>query len=301
MKLTPFILSLLLLIKSGGYINDETLQAGRIYEAGVRISSPWTGVTFTVPPGYQGYYEPAGKSFVMESATENRIAGIYAFSEAPLEAMGDVVVTLIQQQGIQLTPTHLEQPDETSVRARFFAVTEEGVASVVASVEAGQHGNAVAIAMLGAQGTDTEMEARVEALLETVTLVQPDVPDWRTLLAGKALTTSGTDSEYSPGGAGGGGSYASGTKAQMDFCGDGSYAFYTESESYFSIDGVSAQNTSSDAHSGVWSMVADLAGEVTLVLESTDGRVFYWSIRETASGAEMDGAAYSVGPSQQCF
>ena len=300
MKYIICFFTLLISAHSNDVISDP-IVAGRMYEAGTRLHSSWTGLSFDVPATYRAYYSPDAQGVVMESATDGRIIGVYGFTNATLEELGDAMVTLIQNQGIQLSIVDLESEDERTQKAKFLAVSEMGIGSLSAMVRGGDYGNAIAIAVLGAQGTDEELEAVAFEVMNSVQWEKPDHPDWNSLLGGKHFTTSESDSQYSPGGAGGYGSYASGSYSYIDFCTDGTYAYSTRSESYISIEGASAERISSDAHNGRWSMVADLAGEVTLVLESTDDRVFYWDIAETGGGAHVNGTNYGVRQSTACY
>ena len=284
-----------------GLAQETTIQHDQLYTENMRLHSAWTGISFDVLPGYRGAYVIDTKGVIMESATDKRLIGVYGFSEVGLEDMAEVLVTLIEDQEIQLNALRVDQVNDQTIEGQFIAITQEGIGSLFGIVRTGAHGNALGIAVLGAQGTDAEVEQVAKDVLATVSWDAPDTPDWQALIGGRHFTTSGADSHYSPGGAGGGGSYASGSSASIDFCSDGSYGFESESESYISIEGASAQSTSRDAHQGHWSLVADLAGKVTLVLSSTDGRYFYWPIDETQTGAVINGTSYAVERSSVCY
>ena len=274
------------------------LEPGREYSGGERISSPWTGASFVVPEGFVGGWEPESRAVLFVSPTA--LAGVYAFSEGELEEVAAAVVGIIEASGIQLMPESLDNPDPRTLEGRYVAMTQEGPGRLFGRARAGESGNVVVVAALGPTDAGAALEELVSKIWSTMEWSAPTAASWRDRLAGVRLDGGGTDSEYSPGGAGGGGSYASGTEEWMEFCSDGTYAYHLFKESYMSIEGVSAERTEQDDHRGQWWLVSDIGGQAVLVLESTDGRSFHWSIEETDAGARVEGTSYRASAATLC-
>lgn len=274
------------------------LEAGRLYAGGERLVSPWAGFSFMVPPEHQAQYDPALSSLVMQSP--EMMLAVFGVSEAAPDALGSVAIDLLAEQGVRLALRQIEQPDDRTLRGTYVAFTPEGMGLTIAAAQAGPHGQAVAVFTLGPQGQEEALNDAVEAFLGSIEWIPPEAAAWRDRTAGRRFSTSGASSTYSPGGAGGYGSHASGTESALDLCSDGTYAFETRSESYISIEGASAEHVSSDAHIGRWRLIADVAGMPYLMLEAQDGRSFTWLVEETAEGAVIDGTAYVVAHGQRC-
>lgn len=275
-----------------------SLEHGRRYSAGERVDSPWSGVSFAVPAGYAGGYDPATRAVLLESP--EAVVGVYAFSEGNLEEVAAVVVGLIEAGGIRLMPESEAAPDERTLEGRYVALTEDGPGRLHARARAGEGGNVFVVAALGRPDAGPALDELLETVFGSLQWRAPAAAAWRERLAGVRLEGGGSDSEYSPGGAGGGGSYASGTDEWMEFCADGSYAYHLFKESYMSIAGASAERTEQDDHQGRWWLVSDIGGRAVLVLEATDGREFHWSLEETDTGANVEGVSYRSGPATRC-
>ena len=279
---------------------DDVLRPDTPYRGGSRVASPWTGLTFTVPAGWSGGFDGEADGFIVQKPGTPQLLAVYGYSEGGLDDVGEVVVTLIQETGIRLAQIGEERPDARTLDAVFQAMTDEGPGVLVGRVRTGEPGNAIAVAALGRADAQSAMTALVRQVVDSVAFSLPEARAWRSQLAGQALSTSGGGSTYSSGGAGGYGSHASSSHDQIDFCSDGTYAYSMRSESYISIEGASAESVKSDQHAGRWWLVADLVGQAYVVLEATDGRVFHWPIRETETGAVLNGTSYGAGASGRC-
>ena len=279
---------------------DDVLRADATYQGGSRVTSPSTGLTFTVPAGWSGGFDAEAGGFLLQKPGTPQLLAVYGYSEGGLDDVGYAVVTLIQESGIRLAQIGEERPDARTLDAVFQALTDEGPGVLVGRVRTGEPGNAIAVAALGQATAQDAMTALVRQVVDSVAFSAPEARAWRSQLAGKALSTSGGGSTYSPGGAGGYGSHASSSHDRIDFCSDGTYAYSMRSESYVSIEGASAESVRSDQHAGRWWLVADLLGQAYVVLEATDGRAFHWPIRETETGAVLNGTAYGASASGRC-
>ena len=95
----------MLLLASPALSQEQMLEAGRQYAGGTRVSAPWTGVSFVVPDGFTGQYDPEAAAFLMMDVTrQGLVMGVYAFSEATVEATGDELSSILERQGIELVP-----------------------------------------------------------------------------------------------------------------------------------------------------------------------------------------------------
>lgn len=278
---------------------QQVLEAGREYRAGTRVRSPWTGVTFAVPEGMVGMYDAEVRAFQMAPTQQGQyLVGVFAFSEGEIEEVAEVIHGRLSELGVSIQPRGDVAQTPDRLAGSFDAMTPEGPGVLYGIIERGDPGNVIAVLALGAPRQESRLRPLAGAVVGSATFGTPGAAQWRREAAGNAYVRGASGSDYSPGVSSGSG--ASGTRDQIDLCSDGTYAYEYHSESYVSIEGASASSESQDRHVGGWWLVADIAGGATLVLEATDGRVFHWSVAETPSGVEIDGATYAVQPSGRC-
>ncbi|MEZ4696550.1 MAG: hypothetical protein R2832_09050 [Rhodothermales bacterium] len=279
--------------------SGNLIESGRTWQAGTTLRSEFAGITFRIPEGFVAQYDPESSGVLMQRATDGVIVGVWGFSEASVDELGAAVVELIAKQDVSLYPEKQERIDERSLDATFRAVTPQGIGRLVGSVRQAETGNAIAVVALGSEQSG-DLPDVVDVVTASVAWKQPSALEWKELLAGRAFTGSKNDSDYSSGGAGGYGSYASTDKSLLAFCDAETYAFSSESESYFSIDGASSSSVSSDAHRGRWWLVADLAGQAFLILESTEGEGYRWPVSEGETGLIVNGRTYQPTNEHGC-
>lgn len=131
---------------------------------------------------------------------------------------------------------------------------------------------------------------------------QPEAAAWRNLLAGRAFSGSSTDSDYSDGvGADDYASTASQSSRMFAFCDSEWYVYKMESTFYFSTGAGSASSEGREAHQGQWWLVADLAGEAFLILESNEGLTYEWTVEETENGMLLNGVSYTLDQQAGCY
>jgi hypothetical protein len=272
----------------------------RAITGGLTIASPEVGIALTVPAGFAGAYDADLWGIILASPKAGTRLGIWGASQATVDELVERVGEVLAEQGIEVTGEESRQTAPGGFDARFTALTAEGPALLLASLRAGEHGNAVAVVGLGRPADTDRLRSSVAAVVHSINWRRPLAREWRAQLAGLRLSGGSSHSDYSPGGAGGGGSGASASQTTMDFCSDGTYGFESQSETFISIAGASASSSSGDAHQGQWVLVADVAGRAILVLSASDGREFFWPIEETDQGARVNGSAYTSQASPRC-
>ncbi len=281
--------------------DGEVLQANRQYAAGTRVAAPWTGVSFVVPEAFAGAFDAEVAAFVMKSASNTEaMLGVFAYSEASVdEAVGAVEQRLIEN-GVRLRPRPNPTRHAAGISGWYDFLSPQGQGVIYGSAKRDPAGNVVVVLGLGTSTQESALQPLVDGLMASVRFSPPGAAQWRSMAAGKAYVAGSSGSDFSPGG-GGTASGASQSQAQLDLCSDGSYGYQSRSETYISVEGAGgASSESSDQHMGRWWLVADISGAATLVLESTDGRAFLWSVVERGNGVEIDGQAHSVSPSRRC-
>lgn len=296
------VVALSLAVASPAVSQEQQLEANRQYPAGTRVSSPWTGVSFVVPNGFVGQYDEESSAFVMMKAdgSQDPLVGVYAFSEASLEAIGIEVERQLAEQGVRLTPRGSQQINGNTVSGWYIAASDQGTGFLYASTQTGESGNAIAVVAARFSRDESGLQQVVDEVVASTVYTAAGAAQWRQLVAGGVLTSSGDRADISSGG-GGTATGATDWSSSLELCSNGQYAYQERSETYISIEGVSASSSSSDQHAGQWWLVSDIAGNAILVLAATDGREFHWSVVEQGNGVALDGTLYTLARSQRCF
>ena len=295
------VLALALTVLASSLVQAAPMQAQQQYAANAAVESPWTGTGFTVPSGFTGGYEPQVETFLMASSDRSILIALYGASEATLADMVAYVEGRLDALGIQVGAGGPMRQESDFVQARYTAIVDGAPRALHVAIRIGKHRNGFAAVALGPPSADSSIAKTVSGIVDGARWSTPEAASWRAKLAGRVLYRSGSGSDYSSGGAGGYASYASSTKARIDFCGNGAYRFESSGKSYFSTDAGSVESDNNDAHQGQWWLVADLVGQAYVSLEASDGRSFVWSVEETQQGANLDGASYSVAMSDRCI
>lgn len=284
-----------------GLAQGVQLQSGRQYSAGTRVSSPWTGVSFVVPQGYRGSYDPDAEGFVMSSAKKDYLA-VYALSAAAPEEFAEYLLEALQQQGMQLQLKGEPKQTPSALSAQAVARTAQGQLSFYFTAKQGQAGNLVAVVGLAAPRDEAALKKVADGLLASAQFGIPQAEAWKRELGGALLTLKSRNSAWSrdpnPSRSA---TFSSNTKESYVFCSNGQYAFNTKTERFLSNSAGYLESTDSDGHSGEWNLIANIIGTPILYLEASNGKSFEYVLRVPGQGSlALDDRVYTVGPSEQC-
>ena len=262
-----------------------------VMRSGMTMTSPTTGIQFTIPDGFGGGWDPETGGIVLQS-DDALFVGLWGWSEGTVEEAAYEVQARLENLGVSLAVEG--EPDTTGdqLTGLFEAYTEEDTGLLGAAIRRGPSGNVIAIAVLGSSAAAGPVAQARDALVESLRFGAPGAAAWQAQVQGAVFTWSSNGSDMSSGSTTATG--ASSSVATLSLCGGSVYRYAEESESYVSIEGVSASSESSDGHAGAWAIFADLAGQAILELETTDGRAFYWFVEEDANGYLIDGYRYQL-------
>lgn len=258
---------------------------------GSTMASPLTGISFTVPADFSGGWDPETGGIVLQSS-DSFFVGLWGWSEGTVEEASAEVEARLQNLGIGVGM--LDDPilTEDELTGIFSAQSSDATGFLGAAVRRGPAGNVLAIAVLGSQEARAQVGDIRDAFVESIRFTEPGSARWRAEVEGAVFTWSSSGSDMSSGTTTATG--ASSSTATLSLCGGGMYRYSESSESYVSIEGVSASSESSDGHAGAWWLIADLAGQAILEMETSDGRSFFWFVEEDASGYLIDGYRYQL-------
>ncbi|GIW26352.1 hypothetical protein [Meiothermus sp.] len=284
-----------------GLAQGVPLQSGQQYAAGTRVGSPWTGVSFVVPQGYQGRYDPEAEGFVMSSAKRDYLA-VYALSSASPETFAEYLLEALSKQGMQLQLKGEPQQTQTTLSAQAVARTAQGALSFYFTAKQGPAGNLLAVVGLAATKDEAALKKVADGLLASGQLGTPQAEVWKRELGGVLLTLKSRNSAWSrdpnPGKSA---SFSSNTKETYVFCSNGQYAFSTKTERFLSNAAGYIESTDTDGHSGEWNLIANIIGTPILYLEASNGKSFEYVLRVPGQGSvALDDRIYTVGSSEQC-
>ncbi|MBB3047870.1 hypothetical protein FHR99_002136 [Litorivivens lipolytica] len=263
------------------------------------LESATTGVSLRVPAGFEGDYDADFGGYVLQKG-QTRL-GIFAYSEGTVQETALAVSTALEQAGIEINYDHEPRYTEKGVFEAYPGRFEnQPIALHICAVRGGE-GNTFSAVAMAPKGSEASLKSLVESLCRSVQWSMPTGRQWARLFWGRRLTAAGSASNYSQGGAGNYGSYASGTTETYDFCRNGQYAYDYHSESFMSIEGMSASSTNADNHNGQWWLVVDIGGKATMLMDATDGRSFEFHTREQGEGVAMGNTHFTVSQSQRCY
>jgi hypothetical protein len=265
---------------------------GTPYRAGTIVTSAATGISFTVPDGFEGAWDDDAQGIVLSNGAGLTI-GIWGVSAGTIDGVADEIGGLLASIGLQLTLA--EEPRRGDLTtALFHAQSAQERGYLVAAMRQAPSGAILAVGVLGAdQGI---LRSTGEALARGAHFGDAEAAQWAARAAGLHLAGRDGGSTSSRGGVGD--AYnVSRTEAELTLCRSQEYSYQSRSTSSMSVAGVGdAESNSSDAHRGQWSLLGDLVGRALLSLESTDGRSFLWSVEETENGAVINGFRYEATP-----
>jgi hypothetical protein len=294
-------LSAIPLVLAFGLAQEVPLQSGKQYAAGTRVSSPWTGVSFVVPLGYQGRYDPDAEGFVMSSAKKDYLA-VYALSASAPEEFAEYLLEALTKQGMRLQLKGEPKQTQNTLSAQALAHTAQGQLSFHFTARQGQAGNLIAVVGLAAPKDEATLKKVADGLLASAQLGTPQAEAWKRELGGVLLTLKSRNSAWSrdpnPSRSA---TFSSNTKESYVFCSNGQYAYSTKTERFLSNSAGYIESTDSDGHSGAWTLIANIIGIPILYLEASSGKSFEYVLRVPQQGSvALDDRVYAVGPSEQC-
>lgn len=284
-----------------GLAQGVQLQTDKQYAAGTRLNSPWAGVSFAVPQGYQGRYEADAEGFVMSSAQKDYLA-VYAFSAGTPQQFAEYLVAELEHQGMQLELKGSPQQTQTSMSAVAVARTAQGQLSLYYTAKQGQAGNLLALVGLSNPKDQARLKKVADSLLSSAQMGTPQGAAWKQELAGLVLSFKRRNNAWSrdpnPSKSA---SFNSTTKESYTFCPSGQYAFSSKTERFISNAAGYLESSDTDGHSGEWNLVADIIGTPILYLETRNGQSLEYVLRIPEAGSvALDDRIYAVGQSQQC-
>ncbi len=275
--------------------NATVIQADQIYQAGTNLSSPSTGLSFTVLDGFQAGFDSSQGAFYSVSLDQSQLLALQAVSSGTAVQLGQSTLQTIAdslEEDAQVQELVAPQVQGDSFTASY---TINGTLMYLLAKQ-GSAGNAVVIAGYGTQA----VVQTVNDFAATVVFSQPQGSAQGQQLGGLDFFSNQSNSRYSPGGVGDG-SFASGTERAYTFCSNGSYAYQYSSQTFFSVEGSgSMSSTDSDAHQGSYSLSQSLMGNLIVFLQASDGRSYVAEIETITEGVLIDGFLFNVSQSQQC-
>ncbi|MCA9838382.1 MAG: hypothetical protein KC422_15810 [Trueperaceae bacterium] len=272
------------------------IQAKKQYQAGEQLSSAVTGVSFSIPQGYIGAFEPTEQIFALVANDQSGLIVVEAASNASAEELATALLTEIAASfGDDVQASVIAGPTQ---QGDTLSITYNIAGNILhTAARQGSAGNAV---VFSGYSNAQSITQTVDALAASSQFSSPQTGASSLNPGGVDFYNNSNDSYYSPGGVGDG-SFAGQTERSYTFCSDGSYGFQYSSESFVSVDGAgSMSSTDSDTHQGQWRLTYTLMGTPTLILQATDGRFFTTKLEQVPEGYVIDGYLYQASRSQQC-
>ena len=240
-----------------------------LYPAGTALTSPLTGLSFTLPEGFRAEWD-GWMGALLALSNEGAFGAVWGWSEGTIEEVASQVGARLEARGITLRERGGTEMSASRMRGTFDALSTEGNGTMHALIEVGPLGGVVAVVGLG-QGTAEPRAAElVDGVAASLDWSEPLVATWRREVTGRVLSTPAA---------------GNGASATLGLCTPAEYR-YRET--------VGATGTGED-QSGRWWLMGDLAGRAFLYMEATDGRTFQWSVHPSGDGFLIDGRGYEIG------
>jgi hypothetical protein len=276
---------------SGGIV-----QPGQSYPAGTVLSSPWAGITFTVPDNHIGAYDSNFGGFIIQGQGSDTLLYVEAAGQVQALTLGESVIDHVASMAqAELQPMSMQQSGDA-----ITATYHLGNAILHGSVRQGPAGNALVVLAYGFQVE--KLNELVQRVVAGAAFATPDASGLEDPLPGNTLTASGGDNINSPGL--NSGSFVSSDSQTITFCQGQVYAFESRSVSFASVDGIdgsaSMRDEESDAHQGNYDLTRSLMGELVVVFNATDGRSYARILSASDQGVFIDGRLHQVSAAQIC-
>ena len=198
----PYVLLLLLLMgvayavpSSRADVEKSTydtrdLRAGERYAGGIRVRSPFVGISFVVPRDWRGSL-PSGSVIFLDSAVTPGLGTIHLLTDVTKEA---VLAQLSEPQSIEagflLHPIGSIQDDGTTLRGRYGAGEDIGVVRALM----GPSSNAVIYQFIGRKTEEVLYQQLAENLASSTEFINEGESQrlrrWYERLTGMVLTPS---------------------------------------------------------------------------------------------------------------
>ncbi len=288
----------------------RTSQAGTVinlnqqYSAGTRLFSPATGVSFTVPQGYQAFYDPKFQGFLMKAQDNSNLILVEAVSTGTAEDLGFYTIESLASFISPNDPRFqtIQGPGwQGNILLASFVVADGTTLSGAA--RSGEAGNA---AVAVSYGQDLSLVSRIAESFD-FTNPQADIATMQQELAGAHLYHDESSDKYMSAPL-----YSSSTtvagnsKFAYDFCSDGRFKHDYDNVSYISVNdssgnlGMIGQTGDRGSKQGRWQLVSLLMGNPLLVMNTDGGEFLLRMLEKTNNGIYLDGVAYQVSQSEIC-
>jgi hypothetical protein len=272
-------------------------NAAQQFAGGTRASASLAGVSIKIPEGFNATYNADVGGLIIEGGQVT--LAFFAVSHGEVTPVGEVVMDLLRELGIQLQPTNVTQPTNDRLDANFSAWYQGQPKSMLGTVRKGPYNNAIAVVGMSQPGQDAAINSRINAIIDSIQWSEPKANEQSQKLMGLSLSRSSGSSD---GHSGVGGFTAStNVKEQMELCSNGQYSYSSISESFISTAGASMPSSSRSQHQGKWWLIADIGGNFYLYLESTANQYYIWPVSDYQNGVGLNGKNYTATKSQQCL
>lgn len=282
----------------------QLAQVGQVYQAGTRVGSAGAGASFVVPASYYAGYHPGENAFLIMSDSQPGLVIVSALSRMSVD---DAVAQLggaFESDGTTLYPQGQPQRQGNVVRARYSVVTGQGQGAAYLVGVAGDGGNVLVLAALGAGHEAGVLETLVEGIVASALLTTPTRTSADTAAANLAgaqfrVADSTTSNGFDD-------SAFSSSSTELDLCRDGSYryryhyAFNATVQGAGGAGGVTASDRDLREDFGSWQMESGLLGPVVVLASGQGGDRTYLPLLESGGTLYVDGMPVTVGASPNC-
>jgi len=274
------------------------------YPAGTSLYSPSTGVSFTVPQGYQAFYDPKFQGFLMKAQDNSNLMLIEAVSTGTAEDLGFYTIESLASFISPSNPKFqaIQGPGwQGDILLASFAIADGTILSGAART--GEPGNA---AVVVSYGQDLNLVSQI-AQSFSFTRPQADISKMQQMLAGVHLYhDESTDKYMSAPLYSSSTTVAGNSKFSYDFCSDGRFQHDYDNVSYISVNdssgnlGMIGQTGDRGSKRGRWQFVSLLMGNPLLVMGTDDGEFLLRMLEKTENGFYLDGVAFQQSRSEIC-
>jgi hypothetical protein len=248
---------------AGARAQARPIDVNGLYPAGTVLSSPLTGITFTLPGGFRAEWNRS-MGALLAMSTPGVFGSVWGWSNGTIEEAASAVGARLEEQGILVQARGEPEVTADGMRGVFDASTADGKGVLYAAIRPGPMGGVVAIVGLGETASASNAESFVDSVIGSLTWSEPGAAAWTRALSGAVLTWSGDTA----------------AAAALAFCDPAQYSY--------------RDSAAGDAHTGEWWLTADLAGRPELFLQATDGRVLRWPVDEAGGAFLIDGRRYVI-------
>ena len=255
------------------------------------------GITFTIPPDWQGQELEDGVLLA-----SNTIAGFVMISTHQYTSLDqlrqEASVGLIEEGGTQMQMQgDFESLNQQSIAARFGGTFEYEPAKAYMAGIINPQGMGLMVAAFStseAYGAAQEQVVRdlISSTRFTTAKSKSVVEEWREYFLNSRLTyvDNYSSGSYSSGGLGGG--YSSNVK--IDLCARGYFNYHSNSSMSIGGDGASAISSGGSNGQGTWQVMGTAQGGAVLQLEFYNGETYEYTLSYEDEKVHLNGERYYV-------